>query len=122
MENRKSRVTITVTVICAVFLIACLGIREINRRSGYNEAVQYIETGDYESALEIFERLGSYRDTRALKNYAKALCYAEESSASGEILARAYISQISESYRGEFYEEIRSFRHSFGSDVIGIHQ
>lgn len=120
MNDRKSRISIIATAVCVVFLAACIGIREINLNASYNEAVECLSAGDYTSALEIFECIGSYRDSRVLKSYATALRYAE--SASGRVLARSYISQISESYRGELCDEIRSFKNSFGSDVMKISQ
>lgn len=110
MKNRKTRVNAVTAVLCVLFVAVCLCIRTVNRGGNYNDAVRCLEAGDYETALEIFENLGNYRDVRHLRNYALALRSADSGSASAFILARTYISRISASYDGALCEQIRQFR------------
>ncbi len=110
MNSRKDKAGIIAAVICVLFIAVCFVIRGINRSSNYSAAVEYLKEGDYTSALEIFENLGSYRDSRQLKNYALALQSADSGGLSAHILARTYISRISESYNGELSEQIREFK------------
>ena len=100
MRNRKTRVNAIAAILCVLFVAGCLCIRWVNRGGNYDDAIRCLEAGDYETALEIFERLGNYRDVRQLRNYALALQSADSGSASAFILARTYISRISVSYDG----------------------
>lgn len=110
MRNRKTRVNAIAAILCVLFVAGCLCIRWVNRGGNYDDAIRCLEAGDYETALEIFERLGNYRDVRQLRNYALALQSADSGSASALILARTYISRISVSYDGALCEQIRQFR------------
>ena len=110
MKSRKTRVNAIAALLCVLFVAGCLCIRGVNRGDHYGDAIRCLEAGDYETALEIFENLGNYRDVRPLRNYALALQSADSGSASAFILARTYISRISESYDGALCEQIRQFR------------
>ena len=110
MRNIKTRVNAIAEILCVLFVAGCLCIRGVNRGGNYDDAIRCLEAGDYETALEIFERLGNYRDVRQLRNYALALQSADSGSASALILARTYISRNSVSYDGALCEQIRQFR------------
>ncbi len=103
MKNRNR----LAVIMCAVIVVFCFTIRRINLESSYNQAVSYLECGDYASALEIIEDLGDYRHTRQLKNYALALQHSDSDSYSSKTVAKSYISLISTGYSGELCNEIR---------------
>ena len=99
-----------ILVLALVFLISCVVTRQIKRAGRYDEAVQSLEYGDYETAIEIFDLLGSFRDSRCLYSYALALRSADSGSHSAAVVARTYIARISEDYKGTLCEQIRQFR------------
>lgn len=106
MKNRNR----FAVIMCIAIVIACFIVRRISLEASYNQAVSYLECGDYASALEIMEDLGDYRHTRQLKNYALALQYSNSDSCSSKTIAKSYISLISTGYCGELCDEIREFK------------
>ncbi len=108
MKNRNK----LAIIMCIVIVAFCFTIRRVNLESSYNQAVAYLECGDYDSALEIIEDLGDYRHTRQLKNYALALQYSNSDSYSSKTVAKSYISLISSGYCGELCNEIRDLAKS----------
>ena len=66
MRNRKTRVNAIAAILCVLFVAGCLCIRWVNRGGHYDDAISCLVAGDYETAREIFDRLGDYRGVRPL--------------------------------------------------------
>ncbi|MEG2003729.1 MAG: hypothetical protein RR057_03930 [Clostridia bacterium] len=101
---------IYMVVAAVLVLIACFTVRGINHDSNYDKAVQLLDLGEIESAIEIFDALGNYRNSRNLCNYAKAIFYLEQNTAGAEIIAKCYMERVNEAYEGEKDEEIFALR------------
>ncbi len=110
MKNTKPSLAGKAALIILAVVLIFTGVRRISMDARYETAVDSLECGDYQSALETFEALGDYRFSRQLKNYTLALIYSESDIASAKSVARSYISLISEGYRGDLCEDIKAFK------------
>ena len=77
IEKRKARkkkavklsiLSLLTVIVLAGAIIGCPMLIKINR---YNKAVEYIENHEYEEALELFEKLGNYKDSKDKARLAK---------------------------------------------------
>lgn len=110
MKNNR---TYIITAMCVIFIIGCFAVMGINRAESYDTALELLQNGECEQALERFTRLGDYREARILANYAKAVIYSTHPAGSGYSVAKTYISRIESSYDGEFAKEIAELKRVF---------
>ncbi|SEM23014.1 Tetratricopeptide repeat-containing protein [Butyrivibrio sp. ob235] len=64
-KQRKKIIAITSTVAVAVvaIIIVAVSVTYSKKNDNYQKAVSYFNNGEYENAIEIFEKLGGYKDS-----------------------------------------------------------
>lgn len=110
----KKRIAATLILTLCVMLSGCKG-------SDYKEALAYQESGDYASAIAIFEQLGEYKDAsskleecRKIVSYNEALELMEEKDFSGALVKFTDLGSFRDSSEKKaFCEEMLSAVNAF---------
>lgn len=102
---KKTIAILTAVIITAFTLIVILNTyTSIRERNTYDTAVAELEKGNYSKAISHFEKLGAYRDSNLLCEYARLRADFDIDSDSFIVCSYPTITRIDTEYDGSRFE------------------